>query len=50
MDIQFHDNTKARIINTHLENNYQKNDFQNSVRAQTDIYNWLFQKDYSERE
>jgi polyphosphate kinase len=40
MDIQFSDNTKARIINEKQDNRYVRNEC-NFCRAQEDIYAFL---------
>ena len=41
IDIQLHDNTKARIIDKHNSNVYQVSDKNRNYRAQNDIYNYL---------
>lgn len=41
IDIQLHDNTKAREINSHNNNKYHKTHSAESHRAQIEIYNYL---------
>ena len=41
LDIQLKDNTKARILDKDYSNSYQVNTGQNTIRSQTDIYNYL---------
>ncbi len=44
LEIQWADNTKARVINTLQDNKYQTNDLGVRVRAQEDIYRYLSRK------
>ena len=44
IDIQLHDNTKAREINSLNNNRYHKSDEKTRIRSQFDIYNYLKQK------
>ncbi len=44
IDIQLHDNTKAREINSLNNNRYHKSDDKTKTRSQFDIYNYLKQK------
>ncbi|RYE10020.1 MAG: polyphosphate kinase 1, partial [Sphingobacteriaceae bacterium] len=44
INIQLHDNTKAREINSLNNNRYHKSDDKNKIRSQFDIYNYLKQK------
>jgi polyphosphate kinase len=41
LDIQWADNTKARILNNHFENKIRKNNKKRRIRAQEDIYRLL---------
>jgi polyphosphate kinase len=44
LDIQLKDNVKARILDNELSNRYVRNKSQRKVRAQVEIYNYLYQK------
>ncbi|MCC6691170.1 MAG: polyphosphate kinase 1 [Bacteroidia bacterium] len=44
IEIQWNDNTKARIINKKQDNQYRMDGEKTKVRAQDDIYKWLKQK------
>jgi polyphosphate kinase len=44
LQIQFHDNTKARVINRLQDNKYVVPDNGRAVRAQDDIYRWIIGK------
>ncbi len=44
LDIQLKDNVKARILDNELSNRYIRNKSQRKVRAQVEIYNYLYQK------
>lgn len=44
LQIQLQDNQKACFIDEHLNNIFKKNDRENPVRAQGDIYNYLLKK------
>lgn len=44
IDIQWNDNSKARIINKKQDNQYRTNDAKVKVRAQDEIYKWLRHK------
>lgn len=46
LNIQFRDNTKARIINEAQENNYKKEPGNTPVRTQTNYYRYLKEKVY----
>ncbi len=41
LNIQLRDNTKARILDPLLQNNYNKNNFDATYRAQEDFYNFI---------
>ena len=43
LDIQLADNVKARWLDNGLQNNYVRDD-REKVRAQIEIYNYLYQK------
>ena len=44
LDIQFSDNVKARWLDNELLNKYKRDNLENKVRSQIDIYNYLYQK------
>ncbi len=44
LNIQLHDNVKARVLNNALSNEYVQNDEQMPVRSQTETYSYLHQK------
>jgi polyphosphate kinase len=46
LNIQLHDNTKARILDNHLLNNYVKEPGEKKIRSQIQIYNLLLKKKY----
>lgn len=41
LNIQLMDNTKARVLDPLLQNNYNRNDLARTYRAQEDIYNFI---------
>ncbi len=44
LDIQLSDNVKARWLDNELLNKYKRDNLENKVRSQIDIYNYLYQK------
>jgi polyphosphate kinase len=44
LEIQWSDNTKARLISYTLPNQYRRNDTQQKIRSQVEIYNYLKNK------
>lgn len=46
LNIQLKDNTKARILNNELDNEYVKRKNKEEVRSQEEIYNYLANKSY----
>ena len=44
LEIQWNDNTKARLISYSLPNQYRRNDAQQKIRSQVEIYNYLKNK------
>jgi polyphosphate kinase len=46
LNIQLKDNTKARILNNELNNEYVKRKDKEEIRSQEEIYNYLANKTY----
>jgi len=46
LDIQFADNTKARILDNNLSNTYVTNEHERKIRSQIETYNYLLKKKY----
>ena len=44
LDIQLSDNVKARWLDNELLNKYKRDNLEEKVRSQIEIYNYLYQK------
>jgi polyphosphate kinase len=47
-EIQWHDNVKARIVDAHLENNYNENN-EPELRSQEEIYAYLKERNETQQ-